>query len=44
MNRLDWVEYYTQLVSNVCIKFDTWQKIENCTVIEENGVNIKPCK
>ena len=35
MNQLDWVEESTQSVWNVCIKFDTWNNIENFTVLEE---------
>ena len=44
MNRLDSVEEYTQSIWNVCIKFDTQNNIENCTVIEENSVKRKPYK
>ena len=38
MTILDWVEESTQSVWNICIKFDTWNNIENCTVIEENSL------
>ena len=38
------VEDSTQLVWNVSIEFDTWNNIENCSILEENGVNIKPYK
>ena len=34
MTRMDWVDYLTQSVLNVSIKFDTWNNIENCTVLE----------
>ena len=44
MNRLDWVVDSTQSVWNVCIKFDKWKNIENCTVLEQKSLNIKPCK
>ena len=44
MTSLDWVEYSTQSVWNVCTKFDTWKNIENCTVLEGNSVKIKPYK
>ena len=44
MTRLDWFEDSTESFWNVCIKFDTWKNIENCTVLEENSVKIKPCK
>ena len=44
MTRLYWVEYSTQAVLNVGIKFDKWKNIENCTVLEENGVKRKPYK
>ena len=33
MTRLEWVEELTESVWNVCIKFDTWKKIENFTVL-----------
>ena len=42
MNRLDWIEDSTQSVWNVCINFDTQKNIENCTVLGENSVKIKP--
>ena len=35
IDRLDWVEYSTQSVWNVCNNFDTLNNIENCIVIEE---------
>ena len=44
MTRLDWVEDSTQSVWNISIKLDTLKNIENCTVIEEECVKIKPCK
>ena len=44
MTRLDWVEDSTQSVWNICNKFETWNSIENCTVLEENMVKRKPCK
>ena len=44
MTILDWDEDLTQSVWNVCIKFDTWKNIENCTVLEGNSVKRKLCK
>ena len=44
MTWLYWAEDLTQSVWNLCIKFDTWNKIENCTVLEKNSVKIKTCK
>ena len=44
MTRLDWFEDLTQSVWNFCIEVDTWNNIESCTFIEENGVKRKPCK
>ena len=46
ITRLDWVEKQNQSVWKFCIKFDTWNNIENCTVVEgkvlrENHVNIE---
>ena len=38
MTQLDWVKDSIQSVLNVSIKFDTWNNIENCTVIEEKNV------
>ena len=35
MTRLDLVEYLTQSIWNVCVKFETWKNIETCTVVEE---------
>ena len=39
-----WVEESTQSVWNVGIKFDTWEKIESCTVIKEKSVKRKSYK
>ena len=44
MTRLDWIEYSTQSVWNVSIKFDTWKKIENFTILEEKRIKKKPRK
>ena len=44
MTILNWVEDSTQSVWNVCIKFDTWNNVENFTVLEENSVKRKPWK
>ena len=44
MTRLDLVEGLNQSVWNVYIKFNTWEKIENYTVLELNSVKIKTCK
>ena len=44
MNRLDWVDYSTQSVWNVGNKFDTWNDIENFTVLEEKRFKIKRYK
>ena len=43
-SRLDWFDYSTQSVWNVCVKFDTWKNIEKKSVLEENSVNRKPYK
>ena len=44
MTIIDLVKDSTQSVWNFCIRFDTWNNIENCTVIEKNSVKIKPYK
>ena len=44
MTWLDLVEESTQSVWNVCINFDTWNNIENCTVLEKNSAKRKQCK
>ena len=37
INRLYLVEESTQSIKKNCIKFDAWNKIENCTVLEEKN-------
>ena len=44
MTILYWVEDLNQPIWNICIKFDTWNNIENCTFMEEKSVKRKPYK
>ena len=44
MDQMYLVDYSTQSVLNVGIKFDTWNHIENCTILEENSFEIKSYK
>ena len=44
MTGLDWVEDSNESVLNVSTKFDTWNNIENSTVLEGNSVERKTCK